>query len=112
MRYLLFADEATLPESGIQGDPRLLAEFGDRAIPASNGLSLRDFDLQTRMFKHRCSYMIYSKPFQGLPKEFKAGVYRKIGQALSIKTPQPEFSYIPTAEKRAILQILRETLEW
>ena len=110
VRYLLFADEVPLPGGGIVGDAKLVEEFSKKRVEAKNGLSLRDLDLKTRIFKHRCSYMIHTPLFQELPNEFKTSIYRKIGQALSTKKPNPDYSYIPSAEKRAILQILRDTI--
>ena len=75
-----------------------------------NGLSLKDFDLKTRLFKNRCSYMIYSNVFQGLPDLFKQGVYLRLGQALDTKTPNPAYSYLSAIEKQTLHGILKETL--
>jgi hypothetical protein len=49
-RYLLFADEAPLPEGGITGDPQLKEEFLSVRRTAANGESLRDFDLKSHLF--------------------------------------------------------------
>lgn len=108
-RYILFADEAPLPTGGIEGDTAFRDAFLAERVPDAKGRSLRDFDLRDRLFKHRCSYMIYSRAFQSLPDEMKQRVYRKIRDALGPKAG-PEYSYLPQAEKAAILEILRETL--
>ena len=109
VRYLLFADEAKFPEGGIGGDPALKADFLRRAHRSSDGLSLRDLDLKTRILQHRCSYMIHSAAFAGLPKQLKDRVFLRLGQALEVKTILPEFAYLPAQEKQAIQRILRET---
>ncbi len=109
-RYLLFADEAPLPKGGIEGDPEYMKAFLKTRKKASNGLALKDFDLRTHLFRHRCSYMIYSAVFEGLPSKFKSRVYRKLGNALREDSPAKEFAYLPISEKRAIRTILRETL--
>ena len=109
-RYLLFADEVSLPMGGVTGDAALKADFlkGRRVTRA--GISLKDFDLRTKMFLNRCSYMIYSSAFQGLPPMMKGLVYKRLGEALNTTIPDKEYVYLPAAEKLAIRQILRETM--
>jgi len=45
------------------------------------GASLKDFDLRSRLFKYRCSYMVYSTVFAGLPPLMKERIYRRLGAA-------------------------------
>jgi len=109
-RYLLFADEVKLPSGGVAGDEAFKRDFLQAKRTAKNGASLRDFDLQTRLFRHRCSYMIYSRVFQGLPAEMKQRVYLRLREALDPRRPHPDYAYLPVAEKTAIRVILKETL--
>jgi hypothetical protein len=109
-RYLLFADEAPLPAGGLHGDPLYQQSFVRTRRPASNGAALKDFDLRTRLFKYRCSYMIYTPLFRALPPEMKNRVYARLRAALDTARPDPQFSYLPPDEKQAIRTILRETL--
>lgn len=108
--YILFADEARLPGGGVEGDPAFVADFLKNKRPSTTGTSLRDLDLRTRLFKHRCSYMIHSTVFQKMPAEMKFRVYRRLGQALSEGRPDPAYAYLPLEEKRAIVQILKDTV--
>ncbi|MFK5923302.1 MAG: hypothetical protein QM496_14080 [Verrucomicrobiota bacterium] len=108
-RYLLFADEAQLPR-GIQGDARFKKDFRTKRKTLASGESLKDLDLDRHLFKYRCSYMIYSNAFQGLPKKFKQQIYQKLGKALSTENPDPNYSYLPSAEKRIIKKLLQTTL--
>jgi hypothetical protein len=110
-RYLLFADEVTLPPGGVGGDETYKQDFRRNRRATSDGLSLKDFDLRTRLFKHRCSYMIYSPVFGGLPPEMKQRVYAELDQALTLKDENPDFAYLSHDEKRAIRAILKATLE-
>ena len=68
--YLSLAGEArfTGPVHGVSTFEKTFAQQGprDRA-----GRSLRELDLQTRLFKYRCSYMIYSPAFDALPVDAK-----------------------------------------
>ena len=72
---------------------------------------MKDFDLRTRMFKHRCSYMIHSPVLAGLPKEMKERVYQRLGKVLSLDKPDRDYAYLPQAEKKAIRDILKATLK-
>ena len=108
-RYLLFADEAPLLP-GMTVDAAFKADFlkTRRAVPG--GASLKDFDLQTRMFRNRCSYMIYNPIFTALPRELKQRIYAQLGSALSTTKPNAEYGYLPAAEKQVIRTILKATL--
>ena len=74
-------------------------------------MSLRDLDLRTRLFKHRCSYMIHSAAFAGLPPALKQRVFAQLRTALNGAEQDPDFAYLPSAEKKAIAQILTETVK-
>jgi hypothetical protein len=111
-RYLLFADEVPLPAGGIGGDALLKKDFLKRARKAKDGASLRDFDLRTRIFKHRCSYMIHSAAFAGLPAPLKQRVFVNLRTALAPGKPHPDSMHLPAAEKNAIAKILTETKAW
>jgi hypothetical protein len=109
-RYLLFADEAKLPVGGLHGDPLFQASFALTRRPAKNGASLKDFDLRTRLFKHRCSYMIYTPLFRALPGELKNRIYTRLRAALDVERPDKDHAHLPADEKQAIRAILKETL--
>lgn len=110
VRYLLFADEAKFPAGGIRVDPQYREDFLADRKEASNGISLKDLDLETRIFKHPCSYLIHSDVFEATSDLFKQRVYQVLGEALSIEKPNPDFAYLSVTEKEAIRGILRETL--
>ncbi len=109
VRYLLFANEAKLPEGGLKPDPAFMKDFLSRRMAIQNGASLRDLDLHGRLFRYRCSYMIQTPSFAAMPKEFKDRVLAGLSTALREQGAPPEFSYLPQEEKRAIRTILRET---
>lgn len=105
--YLLFVDEAPLaPVRGSSGFAKTFAAAGprDRA-----GRSLRDLDLERRLMRYPCSYMIYSPAFDGLPTAAKDAVYRRMAVVLAGKDPAPKYARLTAADRRAVLEILRET---
>lgn len=107
VRYILFADEAKLPPGGIAGDPQFIRDFQHNAQPAA-GASLKEFDLRTRLFKYRCSYMLYTPQWQRLPAAIKSRVYSGLRRAFTGE--DREFTYLGGEERRTITAILRATL--
>ena len=109
-RYLLFADEVPLPGGGVAGDAEFKRDFTSVRRLGPGGASLKDFELRTRLFQHRCSYMIYGLAFQGLPPEMKQRVFTRLAQALDTAKPDKEYAYLPAAEKQSLRGILKATL--
>ena len=109
-RYLLFTDEVPLPPGGIEPVAAYKTDFLSNRRATKEGLSLKDLDLKTRLFKHRCSYMIYTAIFQELPAALKTRVYQQLQTALAEKTANTDFAYLPASERQAIRLILKATL--
>jgi len=82
--YLLFDGEAPLaaPVRGGLGFAQVFAAAGPRD---SKGRSLRELDLQTRLFKYRCSYMIDSPAFDALPAEARLAVFTRMRDELTAR---------------------------
>jgi len=106
--YMLFANEARMLEP-IAGVSSFTKTFPERGPRDKQGRSLRDFDLKTRLFRYPLSYMIYSPAFDALPEVAKAQVYRRIYDVLSGKDAGGEFKRLTAEDRRAILEIVRET---
>ena len=75
--YLLFVDEAKL-RAPVRGVSNFSKSFSLGGVRDRRGRSLRELDLQTRLFKYRCSYMIYSPAFDALAPEVRAEVFKRI----------------------------------
>lgn len=108
VQYLLFCDEAKLTEP-VAGTSGFAREFAARGPFDATGRSLREFDLKTRMFRYPLSYVIYSRQFDGLPAEAKDRIYRRLWEVLSGKDRSKEFEHLSADDRRAVLDILRET---
>jgi hypothetical protein len=104
VKYTLFLDEAPL-EGAIRGTSGYAAEFEQRGPRDRSGRSLRQLDLTKRLLRYPCSFLIYSDAFDGLPAEAKDHVYRRMFGILS----GAEKSRMAEADRRAVLEILRET---
>ncbi len=107
---LLFENEADPGESGVEGDPAFQDAFARRFPKSSAGRSLADFQLGTRLFKHRCSYMIYSKTFEALPARIKSAVIGRLHQVLESEPADGNHPGIKASERHKIAAILQETL--
>jgi hypothetical protein len=108
VRYLLFTNEAPL-EHAVKGTSGFAEEFAARGPRDPQGRSLRDFDLNTRIFKYPCSYLIYSEHFDNLPAPARQYVYNRIFEILTGREQGSEFSSISPKDRRAILEILVAT---
>jgi hypothetical protein len=106
--YMLFVDEAPIA-SPIQGTSGFAANFSERAPRDSKGRSLRHLDLNTRLLRYPCSYMIYSTQFEKLPAAAKAAVYQRLWTILSGKDNDVRYQHISATDRRAVLEILRDT---
>ena len=109
--YMLFCDEAALPEDGIDGRPDFQNAFQANARKSAKGDSLKDFHLLNRMFKNRCSYMIYSSAFQSLHPALKDVIYRRLWVILDGQDETGNFDHLTLGERRRIVTILRQTLD-
>jgi hypothetical protein len=106
--YMLFAGEAPLKES-IEGVSSFTRTFSERGPRDHRGRSLRDFDLRTRLFRYPLSYMIYSAGFDALPDAIRERVYHRLFDVLSGADRSRTFAHMSAADRRAILEILRDT---
>jgi hypothetical protein len=103
--YMLFENEAKM-YSPMAGVSSFTETFPVRGPRDKKGRSLRDFDLQTRLFRYPLSYMIYDAAFDALPETAKDQVYRKLFAALTDAGKMPRLS---AADRQAILEIVRDT---
>jgi hypothetical protein len=109
LQFLLFAGEAALPEGGVEGSRATVDAFHERRIATKDGRSLRDLQLLNRVFKYRCSYLIYAPEWDGLPAPFLEMIYQRLYEILTSKEPIKGYEHLVTSERRNILEILRET---
>lgn len=108
LRYMLFVDEFQLTDP-IVGTSGFADDFQAKGPRDRRGRSLRDLDLKTRLFKYPCSYLIYSPAFDALPKAVKSYVAVRLGEVLSGRDQSDEFAHLSAKDRKAILEILRET---
>jgi hypothetical protein len=108
LKYMLFADEMPLT-ARMQGTSRFTEYFASLGPRDKQGRSLRQFDLQRRLFKYPCSYLIYSASFDALPKQVKDHLRRRLHEILTGQDTHRDFAHLSADDRQAILEILRDT---
>lgn len=106
--YLLFVDEALLP-GRIEGTSGFAEQFAKRGPFDSQGRSLRQLDLERRMMRYPCSYMIYSPAFDALPARARDAIYRRMWEVLGGAERSEKYSRLSDNDRLAVVQILRDT---
>ncbi len=107
----LFKDEATLPPEGVQGRADFATAFAAHAPKTKAGQSLKQLDLKTRLFTHRCSYLIHGTSFRHLHPALRKNVLAQLRTLLSADKPDERYAYLPLDERQQIAAILSETVE-
>jgi hypothetical protein len=80
--YFLFVGETPLA-SPLQAASPFAKSFSTTGPRDKKGRSLRELDLHTRLFKYRCSYMIYSPAFDALPPEAKSAMLKRMRELIT-----------------------------
>ncbi|HAT20229.1 MAG: hypothetical protein VCA40_12680 [Roseibacillus sp.] len=108
VKTFLFCDEFDLKD-GLEGDPAFVETFEAAGVKNSEGQSLRQLRCYGRLFKNRCSYLIYSKAFESLPPVVRTQTLEELWRAL--QSEDEEFSHIGGSERKRIISIVSETVK-
>ena len=100
---LLFIDEPGL-SGKITGSSGFAEKFSARG-------PLRQFDLEHRLMRYPCSYMIYTEAFDALPADTKDAIYRRMWQVLQGKENGQAVMEILRATKKDLPDSLRATIK-
>jgi hypothetical protein len=107
--YLLFVDEAKLPDR-VRGGSGFAERFSGMGPRDRRGRSLRQLDLDRRLMAYPCSYLIYSPAFDALPPGAKDPIYRRMWEVLSGQERDARYqSALSRADRQSIVEILRDT---
>ena len=107
--YLLFVDEQPLT-AAIKGTTDFAATFAAQGPFDSRGRSLRQLDLERRLLRYPCSYMIYSAAFAALPDDVRGAIYGRMWDVLSGHETAQKYAKLSAADRRGVVEILRDTL--
>jgi hypothetical protein len=108
VKFMLFSEEFAL-ESPVSGTSGFSEEFSKRGPRDSKGRSLFQLDLQTRLLKFPCSWLIYTESFDKLPPLAFEAVANELYYALTYNTNNPDLAHLSRTDKQNIYEILTET---
>ncbi len=106
--HLLMRGEANI-SSKLSGTSDFAAEFAAKGKRDSRGRSLRELDLERRLFSYPCSFLIHSEAFDSLPAPVLSEVWSELWEILNGREVSRDFSHLSAQDRAAILEILRET---
>ena len=112
VEWFLFKGEAAIGDDGIQGDETFQKHFAALIPRTPEGMSLADFQLNSRLFKNRCSFMIYSEAFAGLPDAVKSRVLQGLKKVLDADVIDDGYPDMKLSERRRTAKILDDTGIW
>jgi hypothetical protein len=107
-KYLLMSGETALTEP-VRGTSAFAREFAANGQRDRRGRSLRELDLEKRLFKYPCSFLIQTAAFDGLPAEAKDYVYRRLWEVLTGTDTESDFAHLTAGDRQVILEILLDT---
>ena len=106
--YLLFVYEAPLP-AGIRSTSGFAERFSAQGPFDGQGRSLHQLDLDGRLMRYPCSFLIYTDAFDALPEQALDAVYRRMWAVLSGEATEDRYATLTLDDRRAVVEILRDT---
>lgn len=104
---LLMVDEAPL-KGPFVGTSTFATRFTKTGPFDQQGRSLRELDLEHRLFKFPCSYLIYSPDFSDLPPDMMSYLKKRFGEILAGQGGE-KFDHLSQADRDSLAAILRDT---
>ncbi|MEM9345063.1 MAG: hypothetical protein AAGB26_00470 [Planctomycetota bacterium] len=108
VRQMLYYNEAELTEP-VVGSDAFIHQFRANRKEDELGRSLKDFDLKTRMFTYRCSYMVYSQAFVLMHPLLKEAVLAELKDVLEGNSAPSVYGHLGAVERKAIIDILQDS---
>jgi hypothetical protein len=106
VKALLFSDAIRLagPIEGTSGFQQRFARSGPFD---AKGRSLRELDLQDRLFRYPLSYLVGSEAYANLPRFAREYIDARLEAVLGGQDADPAWASVPAADKAAALEIWR-----
>ena len=105
VRDLLLLDEAQL-SGPVRGDSGFAAEFQAREAAGGVRPSLRELDLDSRLFRLRCSFLIQSRAYEELPDRVRRYVEERISAILDGRGSSGSSPHMAASERAVLREVL------
>ena len=109
VRAMLMSNETAL-SAALEGGSGFREHFESLGPFDASGRSLRQLDLETRLFRFPLSYLIYSEAFNALPDRVRGAVQDRLKAILAATPADDEFVTLTTSDRAAIAAVLAGTL--
>ena len=109
LAYMLMSDEWPLT-SPVQGNSEFQKVFEASGKRDRRGRSLRQLDLEKRLFKYPCSFLIQSDSYRGMPEDMREYVESRLADILTGRDGSGQFEHLSQSDRKAILEILSNVL--
>jgi len=107
VKYMLFSGEVALA-TPVKGTSGFSEEFIERGKKDSRGRSLRELDLNGRMFKYPLSYLIESPSFEAIPERARLVIYRRLAAIFSGADRSPAYAHLSDETRAVLAEMLAE----
>lgn len=108
VREMFFSGAVPIP-GPVRGTSTYAEEFEARGPFDSEGRTLREFELDTRLFRYPLSFLVYTDAFDALPDLAKDRAFRRFEEVLSGADTSEDFAHLDAATRTAIREILLAT---
>jgi hypothetical protein len=98
--------ELTSPIAGSSG---FASEFAKQGPFDRKGRTLRELDLNTRLFRYPLSYVVYTESFKAIPAPAKEYVYKRFREILTGDDKSMAYAHLSASDRKAMLEILEDT---
>jgi len=107
VKSMLFVNEAKLPGDGFEGSAEFVRAFEGLAKQGTSESKLRELRLYGRLFKYRCSYMIFSDAFKSLPELVRERICVQLKAALAEgQNKERKYQHLKEREKEVLRDVL------
>jgi hypothetical protein len=107
-KAMMFGDAAPYSDT-IRGNSGFDVWFQKQGLRDSQGRSLRELDLKTRLLRYPLSYLVYTASFDELPDYARDYVFGKFAFVLRGRETSATYAFMSDADRRATLAILSAT---
>ncbi len=106
VKALLFTGAVRFAEP-IEGTSGFQQRFARSGPSDAMGRSLRELDLQDRLFRYPLSYLVGSEAYANLPRFAREYIDARLEAVLGGQDADPAWASVPAADKAAALEIWR-----
>jgi hypothetical protein len=107
-KAMMFGDAAPYSDT-IRGNSGFDAWFQKQGIRDSQGRSLRELDLKTRLLRYPLSYLVYTASFDDLPDYARDYVFSRFALVLRGRETSATYAFMSDSDRRDTLAILAST---